>query len=742
MRRLLPFALAASVASVAFSAAAADLHVATTGSDTSPGSAGSPFKTIGKCAAVATPGDRCLIEGGHYTEHVKPARSGASGKPITFAAASASGPPVILDGRVPISGWTLHEGKIWKASVPDTFGALFVDGARMVLARWPNLASGDPWHPTFNMTGADGDTTFIVDPTHLTQPAGAWDGAKMYLVPGLGWAADQVDVSAYDPTTHRIDFTPAIGFSCCYKADKESRYFLYDKLSLLDAPSEWFLDRAARVVYLWLADGGDPGKHLVEASAAPAGFDLSGLSEIRLEGLTIASGDLVMHDSTHCKVDSCRILHSHASTGTGFGSGGLVDVTGSDNLIVNSEIAYAPGRCVDLGGTRNTLTHSEVHHCDELASYDQIVKVDGAANVVSDCSLHDTGRDGIGMADHGIDGSIIEHNELFNTALVAKDDGAFYVFKTDGGGTVVRYNVVHDVWPAKTEAYGGIHLGNGIYFDDGCSNFVAHHNVVYSIGNDGIFLHQPSRNIAVYNNTTVGTGTEGSGNALETAPGSGGPDATGSVLVNNLAVLLDDRGGWCINIEGATPDHHHNGYFQASGKGRTNRLGVEATGVVGDPLFEDPSKNVFKLRAGSPMIDKGVVVAGITDGFIGAAPDLGAYEYGGAAETPGPRGAVGPPPAPPPDAGPLDASPGDGGGKDAGSDGGKGDAAGDDARPGGDASAAVNGGEPAAIPDGNVQGSCGCRVGARAPERGVAALALAALLLARRQRRARAALRG
>ena len=34
--------------------------------------------------------------------------------------------------------------------------------------------------------------------------------------------------------------------------------------------------------------------------------------------------------------------------------------------------------------------------------------------------------------------------------------------------------------------------------------------------------------------------------------------------------------------------------------------------------------------AGSAALDAGVAIAGITDGFLGKAPDLGAYESGGA----------------------------------------------------------------------------------------------------------------
>jgi hypothetical protein len=54
-----------------------------------------------------------------------------------------------------------------------------------------------------------------------------------------------------------------------------------------------------------------------------------------------------------------------------------------------------------------------------------------------------------------------------------------------------------------------------------------------------------------------------------------------------------------------------------------------------NPGFVDAANSDFYLQAGSPVIDQGRVIAGITDGFVGSAPDIGAYEYGGADWTAG-----------------------------------------------------------------------------------------------------------
>jgi hypothetical protein len=48
---------------------------------------------------------------------------------------------------------------------------------------------------------------------------------------------------------------------------------------------------------------------------------------------------------------------------------------------------------------------------------------------------------------------------------------------------------------------------------------------------------------------------------------------------------------------------------------------------IGDPRFRDPGQGDFRLQAGSPAIDAGVMIPGVNDlRFLGKAPDVGALE--------------------------------------------------------------------------------------------------------------------
>jgi len=56
--------------------------------------------------------------------------------------------------------------------------------------------------------------------------------------------------------------------------------------------------------------------------------------------------------------------------------------------------------------------------------------------------------------------------------------------------------------------------------------------------------------------------------------------------------------------------------------------GLEQNGVSEDVLFKDPQKGDFSLPQGSGLVDAGLHIPGINDGYAGSAPDIGAVEYG------------------------------------------------------------------------------------------------------------------
>jgi hypothetical protein len=82
----------------AFNADAATYYVAPNGSDSKAGSKAAPWKTIQKAASYMVAGDTVYIRAGTYSGTVSPARSGTSGKYITYSAYPGEEHKVILNG--------------------------------------------------------------------------------------------------------------------------------------------------------------------------------------------------------------------------------------------------------------------------------------------------------------------------------------------------------------------------------------------------------------------------------------------------------------------------------------------------------------------------------------------------------------------------------------------------------------------------------------------------------------------
>jgi len=85
-------------------------------------------------------------------------------------------------------------------------------------------------------------------------------------------------------------------------------------------------------------------------------------------------------------------------------------------------------------------------------------------------------------------------------------------------------------------------------------------------------------------------------------------------------------------------------YSQATGQDRHSRiLNYDVFVRAPVPDFSDPTRVVaadsidMRLREGSAAIDAGIELPNVTDGFLGSAPDLGAYEFGAPLPHYGPR---------------------------------------------------------------------------------------------------------
>jgi len=117
------------------SSAAADLHVATTGKDSNPGTSSAPFRTIQHAADLAQPGDTITVHAGVYRERITPPRGGTSNKArIVYQA--APGEKVTITGAEPVGNWTKDQNDTWKTTIPNSLFGSFNPYSDLIHGDW------------------------------------------------------------------------------------------------------------------------------------------------------------------------------------------------------------------------------------------------------------------------------------------------------------------------------------------------------------------------------------------------------------------------------------------------------------------------------------------------------------------------------------------------------------------------------------------------------------------------------
>lgn len=591
-------------------------YVAKNGNDSNSGtSLSAPFQTIQKCASVMIQGNTCYVRAGTYRETITPANSGTPSAPIAFQ--PYEGESVTISGADVISGWSVYRDAIYESSsmnwdLGQGKNQIFVDGQMMTEARWPNTGT-DLSNPTWAVaTGGSSDRShpsrspinpnerWTITDSALDQPAGFWNGALINHLSNSGWTTQSGIVTSYTPGSVTFSL-----LSNRYGVGKGTKYYLTGKLGALDTAREWFFDPAVSTLYLWTPVGDDPSSHVVEAKRRQYTFDLSGKSNITIGAFNIfAAGIKSDMSSSHITIDGINASYvSHLSRVEGPGwvtqrDTGIM-LHGTSNVLQNCTIAFSAANGVDLYGTNHKVTNCTIHDVNYLALNGAAIYTQGrtdrrlgllgfpnSGHEISYNTLYNSGRFLVFQAGQAMK---ITHNHMYNASLQTQDSGIYYTHSTDGGGTEIAYNLVHDnrTSPSGDGIFSSFGWGPGIYLDNDSSNFLIHHNVVWNTPSPGIFLNTVSSNQQIYNNTLWNNGDS----AIM------GGDINVKVYNN-----FSDRG--------------------FSGTDVKNNL------TTSDPRFVDSANGNFQLQSGSPAIDQGIVISGFTDGYVGSAPDIGAYEFG------------------------------------------------------------------------------------------------------------------
>jgi hypothetical protein len=563
-------------------------YVSLTGDDSNPGTEAQPFRTIQKAADGMVGGDTCIIREGIYRETVIPVADGTEASPIIFQAVSNE--TVEICGCDPVSSWTLHTGSVYRVTVSLALGdenQVFrrAGGSltNLWLARWPN--STDRWNPVWATADSGSTKTELVD---AALPDCDWSGAEVRINQSPAWGLYGQPVTNCSSGIIQMTYKSIWDN---HDLQSGSKYFVHDCYDALDADGEWFFDESENTLYVVSSDG-NPGSGSIEYKARKNAFDLSSRSHIMLKGLKL-TGCTIRTDSgsSGCTLDRLAIeypyYNSRMVSQTAQNTG--VDLNGSHHVLKNSEIAWGSGAGVKLNGEYMDVINCTIHDCNYVGSFAAAllsIGYGGRGHVISHNTLSRTGRSCMDMRSSSR--VLIQYNDMGYCGKLTSDLGSIYGPKVGADNSEIRYNWFHDNESA--------HSGSGIYFDHATKNLLIHHNVVWDpIVRGGIQINQYGLCVLMCNNTLANSG----GDAYESNYGSEWPDDMyGSQFVNNVGRGAVDSDGTEIEIADNLLDY---------------------TGIVSNKY----------LPAGSPAVDTGRVILGITDEYVGAGPDKGAYEQGG-----------------------------------------------------------------------------------------------------------------
>ncbi len=396
--------------------------------------------------------------------------------------------------------------------LPDKFAGwneqeLFSSGTAMRLARWPN----EGWaeiakvidrgvKPIDRKTGEwefgykGGTFEYAEDaPSRWNVETGIWmNGFWCH-----DWANETLKIAAIDKDKKRITaaavHTYGIGNSSSWHKAKR-RYYVFNLLEELDAPGEWYIDRARGVLYFFPRLG-DLGDVVLAVQKKPL-VSISSASHIHLEGLAFRYSTGLAISVQGCRGVALRRLRVSDLTGTG-----LVISGGTACGIDGCEVCRVGGTCLAVsGGDRKTLspcghyvTGCRLHHCGRLQrTHGKCLNFSGVGIRVAHNLIHDSPYIAV---QYGGNDNIFESNEVHSAMMESGDGGGLYTGRDWGSqGNIVRNNYFHHFGQPGVDWQKACGLNPdyeplrenvmvmGVYLDDCDSGDAVCNNIFYRTG--------------------------------------------------------------------------------------------------------------------------------------------------------------------------------------------------------------------------------------------------------------------
>jgi len=651
------------LALLAASAGALEIHVAPGGDDAAIGTADRPLRTLeaardkarasGKLGREAV---QVVLADGTYhlaeTFALGAADSGTAQHPVTYRAAR-EGKAVISGGVMLKCDWKPWRDGILVAETPPglLIDQLFVDGARQILARYPN---DNPELRSTPYRGAAADAFAPARAARWKDPTGGF----IHVMHAAHWGGYHYRITGKDAAGN-------VTFEGGWQNNRGGPMHPRDRmvegiLEELDAPGEWFHDAKANRLYYLPPAGTDLARADVVGVRLASLVAIRGSTEtpargIRLEGLVFRHAartfmetrePLLRSDWTFYRgaavllsgIEDCAVTDGEldAPGGNGLLVSGYARRVTLRGLHVHDTGASGIAFVGEASAVRNPLLHY-----DHRLKVTQLERAPGprtgdypADCVAEDCllerigqvekqaagvqiamarritlrhlTIHETSRAGINIGDGCWGGHLIEGCDVYDTVLETSDHGSFNSWGRDRyWGATSPADIAREPTLPFLDAMEPTEIrfsrwrcdhGWDIDLDDGSSNYRIHHNLLLSGGlkfREGYGRH-------AWNNVMVNCGFH---------PHVWYP-ASGDTLERNILLRAHAPIGmpkaWGKSVD-------RNLFANPNDLAAARRAGVDAQSIAGGPGFTDAARGDFSLKSDSPALTLGIEGLGAVD---------------------------------------------------------------------------------------------------------------------------------
>lgn len=562
--------------------------------------------------------------------------------------AAPNAKPIFSGGKA-ITGWTKADKGVWKAPLPDKamkFEQLWINGRRATLARSPNKGY-------FHITEAVGAGVFAdlkenmnfhafsiaKEQYDLLKNISQAERDDVLLTVTHAWAVGQCRIQElnHELLAVRIKGRSRYPF---VEFEPDQRWWMENFRAALDAPGEWFLDKAkSEVLYLPL-----PGEDMMQAEVIAPVMDkflvIKDAHEVKFSGISFQhsnytypadglhdtqaassnGGSIEIENSRGIRFEHCEIAH--------VGEYGVYFKNGcADASLTHCYLHDLGAGGVRVGETARPVENRVNHH---IVIDDCIIQHGGRLHpsacgivlthtqhcAVTHCDIGDLYYTGIsagwnwGYGDTASRETLVENNHIHHLGWAYLSDmGGYYGLGTSPG-TVIRGNHVHHI---ASHRYGGW----GLYNDEGSADTLMENNLVHDTWNAGFHQHYGYFN-------TVRNNIFAFGHTAQIQASRNEPRLrfryTNNIVVWDPASPLLDGGEWNWKFfdkpeRGDPKDSlvfRNNLYWPTDGKipalltktkftwDEWRKMGRDKESQFADPMFENIAQRDFRLKPGSP----------------------------------------------------------------------------------------------------------------------------------------------